>query len=319
MIISASRRTDIPACYSEWFFNRIKEGYVLVRNPMNPHQVSRISLRPDVVDGIVFWSKNPVPMMDHLDLLKPYPYYFQFTLTPYGTDVERNLPSKQDVLLPAFQRLSDRIGPERVIWRYDPILLSETYPISYHLEQFGNYARRLSGYTQKAVISFLDIYRNTKRNMEGLNPRLMDDSDVAAIAGGFSSIAGEYGLQISTCCEAVDLEQYGITHASCIDRSLMESICGCSLDLEKDKNQRAECGCASSIDIGTYNTCKNGCRYCYANYSQTFLAARKKDYRPDSPLLCSSLTQEDAVKERITASAKDYQLKLSFPPPDKTL
>ena len=127
MIISASRRTDIPTYYSEWFFNRIKEGYALVRNPMNAHQISKISLNPDVVDGIVFWTKNPTPMLDKLDRLKDYTYYFQFTLNAYGQDVEASIPSKNNVVIPAFQKLSDMIGPEKVIWRYDPIYLNETY------------------------------------------------------------------------------------------------------------------------------------------------------------------------------------------------
>ena len=136
MIISASRRTDIPTYYSDWFFNRIKEGFVFVRNPMNAHQISRIDLRPDVVDGIVFWTKNPLPMLDRLDLLKEYTYYFQFTLTSYGEDVESNIPSKSNVIIPSFQRLSDKLGPERVIWRYDPIFLSQKYSIDYHIHYF---------------------------------------------------------------------------------------------------------------------------------------------------------------------------------------
>ena len=163
MIISASRRTDIPTYYSDWFFNRIKEGFVFVRNPMNAHQISRIDLRPDVVDGIVFWTKNPLPMLDRLDLLKEYTYYFQFTLTSYGEDVESNIPSKSNVIIPSFQRLSDKLGPERVIWRYDPIFLSQKYSIDYHIHYFEMLAKRLSLYTKKCTISFLDYYCNTEK------------------------------------------------------------------------------------------------------------------------------------------------------------
>lgn len=166
MIISASRRTDIPTYYSDWFFNRIKEGFVFVRNPMNAHQISRIDLRPDVVDGIVFWTKNPLPMLDRLDLLKEYTYYFQFTLTSYGEDVESNIPSKSNVIIPSFQRLSDKLGPERVIWRYDPIFLSQKYSIDYHIHYFEMLAKRLSLYTKKCTISFLDYYCNTEKNFQ---------------------------------------------------------------------------------------------------------------------------------------------------------
>ena len=165
MIISASRRTDIPTYYSEWFFNRIEEGYALVRNPMNAHQISKISLRPDVVDGIVFWTKNPTPMMTKLDRLKDYTYYFQFTLNAYGQDVEASIPSKNNVIIPAFQKLSDMIGPEKVIWRYDPIFLNETYTFEYHIHYFEELAKRLSPYTKKCTISFLDFYRNTEKTL----------------------------------------------------------------------------------------------------------------------------------------------------------
>ena len=168
MIISASRRTDIPAYYADWFCNRIREGYVCVRNPMNFHQVSRIDLSPDVVDGIVFWTKNPLPLMARLEELRGYTFYFQFTLTPYGKDVEPCVPSKNDVILPAFQELSRRVGPERVIWRYDPILFTNRYTMDYHITFFSQLARRLEGYTRKCIISFVDLYRNTQTNMKGL-------------------------------------------------------------------------------------------------------------------------------------------------------
>ena len=171
MIISASRRTDIPTYYSTWFFNRLQEGYVLVRNPLNIHQVSKISLDPDVIDGIVFWTKNPIPMLDKLDRLKDYVYYFQFTLTSYGKDVETGIPSKKAVIIPAFQRLSDAIGPDRVIWRYDPIFLSETYSADYHIRFFEELAKKLSPYTKKCTISFIDMYRKTQKNVAGLSMR----------------------------------------------------------------------------------------------------------------------------------------------------
>lgn len=163
MIISASRRTDIPTYYSDWLLNRIKAGYVYVRNPMNVHQISKISLSPDVVDGIVFWTKNPIPMLDKLNALKDYMYYFQFTLNSYGVDVERNIPSKNNVIVPTFQRLSDLIGPDRVIWRYDPIFLSETYTTDYHIHYFEELAKRLSSYTKNARLVSLTSTATQKK------------------------------------------------------------------------------------------------------------------------------------------------------------
>ena len=165
MIISVSRRTDIPSYYSEWLFNRLNAGYAYVRNPMNPHRISEVSLSPDVVDGIVFWTKNPTPMLNRLHELQDYTYYFQFTLTPYGADVEKNIPSKNDIVIPTFQKLSSMIGKERVVWRYDPILLNDKYTMQYHMKYFRVLCDKLADHTEKCTISFLDLYKNIQRSI----------------------------------------------------------------------------------------------------------------------------------------------------------
>lgn len=298
MIISASRRTDIPTYYSEWFLNRIRDGYVYVRNPMNAHQISRISLLPDVVDGIVFWTKNPIPMLEKLDLLNDYMYYFQFTLNSYGPDVERNVPSKEQVVIPAFQRLSDMIGPERVIWRYDPIFLSQTYTADHHIRAFEKMAKQLSPYTKKCTISFLDFYRNTQNNIAPLAPLDFPPQEQERVAKNIAEIAHSYGLQVETCAEWLDLEQYGIEHARCIDDRLFSRLLGCPLDIKKDKNQRLECGCVESLDIGAYNTCHNGCRYCYANHSDKAILTNGENHDPTSPLLIGTVGPDDKITER---------------------
>ena len=164
MILSVSRRTDIPAFYSDWFFNRIREGFVYVRNPMNIHKISKIKLSPDVIDCIVFWSKNPCPMLSRLDELQPYMYYFQFTINPYDMKLEQNVPTKNGII-ETFRVLSDKIGPERVIWRYDPIILTDSISMNYHVKYFEELAKRLQGYTYTCVISFLDLYKKTERNI----------------------------------------------------------------------------------------------------------------------------------------------------------
>ena len=166
MILSVSRRTDIPNYYSEWFFNRIKERFVYVRNPMNEHQISKIDLSPDVVDCIVFWTKNPEPMITRLDELSKYNYYFQFTLTGYGKDIECNVPHKKEKMIPIFRELSRKIGKQKVIWRYDPIFFTKKYTPEYHLKAFEQIAMALKGYTEKCVISFVDVYAKNKRNMK---------------------------------------------------------------------------------------------------------------------------------------------------------
>lgn len=169
MIISASRRTDIPTYYSEWFLNRIRSGYVYVRNPMNIHHISKISLSPDVVDGIVFWTKNPSPMIERLNELNLYTYYFQFTVNPYGKDIEPNIPSKNDIIIPMFQRLSEKIGVRKMIWRYDPIILNSKYTISYHFDYFDKISKRLKNHLRKCTFSFLDMYKNTESNVRCLD------------------------------------------------------------------------------------------------------------------------------------------------------
>lgn len=308
MIISASRRTDLPAFYSEWLFNRLKEEFVLVRNPMNIHQIGKINLSPDVVDGIVFWTKNPVPMMDRLSELEKYTYYFQFTLTAYDRDVEPNIPSKNGLVIPAFQDLSKAIGRDRVIWRYDPIFFNERYTMEYHYKYFRVLASKLSDYTEKCTISFLDLYRNTERNVRPLNIQVETLEMQYELMGRFSEIAKEYGFYIDTCAEKIELESLAIPHACCIDKDRFERIGNCKLALGKDPNQRAECGCAASIDIGTYNTCKHGCLYCYANYSQNTVKKNAIAHNPNSPLLFGEIGEDDVIKERAIKSCKDNQI-----------
>lgn len=310
MIISASRRTDIPTYYSEWFFNRIKEGYVYVRNPMNVHQISKISLSPDVVDGIVFWTKNPIPMMSHLDKLKEYAYYFQFTVNSYGKDVEANVPSKNDIIVPAFRELSKKVGAEKVIWRYDPIMLTEKYSIDYHVNYFNELAKRLSGYTHKCVISFVDLYRNTQSHLKELNILPLGDKEMYELAERLVEIANKNNLIVESCAEKINLEQFGIQHGHCIDCNLFEKILKCKMNISKDKNQRPECGCMESIDIGAYNTCKNGCKYCYANFSQTTVNKNTGAHDPKSPLIFGNIMPEDKITERKMVSLKESQIGL---------
>lgn len=310
MIISASRRTDIPTYYSEWFYNRMKDGFVFVRNPMNIHQISKVSLSPDVIDGIVFWTKNPRPMMNKLDLLKDYMYYFQFTVNSYAQDIESNIPNKNDVIIPTFQELSKLIGLDRVIWRYDPVLLSHKYSIEYHIRYFEEIAKRLSGYTKKCIISFVDLYRNTQNNTKDLGLLPLDPNTMYEIAKRLVEIASQYGIVIESCAEKVNLEQFGIEHGHCIDCNLFEKLLGYKLDLEKDKNQREECGCMASIDIGMYNTCKNGCKYCYANYSANTVSKLSAAHDPSSPLISGVVGDDDVIKERVVKSCKDCQIRL---------
>lgn len=308
MILSVSRRTDIPNYYSDWFLARIKEGFLYVRNPMNTHQISRIDLSPEVVDCIVFWTKNPANMIEKLGDLQEYMYYFQFTLTGYGKDVEPNLPNKREVLIPTFQRLSERIGKERVIWRYDPILISKRYTMDYHLKAFEEIASNLMGYTERVVISFVDFYSKTQRNTRELEIKQITNEEMIALAGKMAQIASKYHFSMETCAEQINLHEAGILHGSCIDKKRIERLLGCKLNVKKDKNQREACGCLESVEVGAYNTCLNGCKYCYANFNNRKVEEHIKLYNRDSALLCGSISPDDRITERKVKSMKEKQM-----------
>ena len=266
MIISASRRTDIPAFYFDWFLNRLRAGFVDVVNPFNRRQVSRVSLAPQAVDCIVFWTKDPAPMLVKLATLEAYPYYVQISITPYGSDVETNLRPKA-AIIKTVQNLSSMLERHRVVWRYDPILLNERYTITSHLEWFKRSLEQLAPSVERCVISFIDMYTKAKKNTQGLNLRELTEDEMHELAAGFADIAKGCGVKLQTCSEAVALEQYGITHGACIDSGLVERIMGKPLRIGKAKSQRPLCDCVESFDIGGYDTCIHGCRYCYANAS----------------------------------------------------
>lgn len=310
MILSASRRTDIPNYYSEWLARRFRAGFLCVRNPMNFRQVSRITLNPNVIDCIVFWTKNPAPMLPYLDEYRRYMYYFQFTLTGYGKDIEPGLPDKRRILIPAFCELADRIGRDRVIWRYDPIFLSDHYTLDYHVKAFTRIAEALAGRTRRVVIGFLDDYEKTKRNMKGINIQGLTKEKMRRLAHSFAVIAGRYGMEIQTCAEKIDLSEYGITHGACIDREYIEHLLGCRLRAGKDHGQRPECRCMESVEIGSYHTCRNGCRYCYANFSDGRVQARIRDFDVDSPILCGKMEPEDRITERKMKTLRENQMTL---------
>lgn len=310
MILSVSRRTDIPNYYSDWFYERIRDGYLYVRNPMNFHQVSKINLSPEVVDCIVFWTKNPQPMMARLEELADYSYYVQFTLTGYGNDIEPGVPHKRDRMIAVFQELSERLGNHRVIWRYDPILFNPVYTKEYHLHAFGQIAESLKGYTRKCVISYVDSYAKIQKRMKALELREPEKEEIRAFSRELSRIAQNAGMEIGACAEAMDLTDCGISRNHCIDQALIEAITGCPLKAGKDKNQRPECGCVESIDIGSYDTCRNGCKYCYASRSDEVILRNYRNYRVNSPILCGELTPEDRITERKTASFKETQMRL---------
>ena len=294
MVISVSRRTDIPAFYTEWFLNRIKAGYVDVINPFNTKQANRISLKKEDIDCFVFWTKNPRPLLDRIDELDGYNYYFQYTINSYGTDMEPNVPSKSEELINTFIELSNKIGKDKVIWRYDPIIFTNKYNKEWHIKYFELLAKKLANYTTKCVFSFVDLYAKTKRNTKGLDIIEMTEADMEYIASEFSKIAKKYNLELATCCEAIDLDKYGIKHNSCIDGELIKKLFGIEVSDKRDA-QREYCGCIKCNDIGAYNTCKHQCKYCYATFNNDAVLDNEKKYNPNSSLLVGELTDDVKV------------------------
>ena len=309
MIISASRRTDIPALYPEWFINRIKAGFLLTRNPLNKTRISRIDLSPDKIDCIVFWTKNPEPAFQYLDLLKRYNYYFHFTLTPYDSSIEINLPDKSK-LIESFKKLSDTIGPERVIWRYDPVFYTGKYDYSYHIRSFRKLAKSLSGYTERCMYSFLTVYQKCERNMKAVPFSIPAMDDILKLSEAFAQISNAEGIKLQTCAEKIDLTDFGITRGKCIDDDLISKLKGKELTIPKDRNQRESCLCASSVDIGAYNTCTNRCVYCYANYNHDLALAKYINHNAKSEIITGDLSGNEIIKDRIEAGSDSQQLKL---------
>jgi hypothetical protein len=310
MIISASRRTDIPAFYSKWMMNRLHAGYVLVPNPRNPLHFSRIALNPQSVDCIVFWTKSPAPMLSKLKEISAmgYPFYFQFTLTPYGRDLEQNLPLKTN-LIQTFQALSRTIGAERVVWRYDPVILTDRMGIEFHLQSFKTLAGMLEGYTHRCIFSFLDLYPKVTRSLRGILVKRIQQQEIMQIAEGFSAVAQKHQMKLFTCCESDDLSRFGIAHAACIDPNIIESILGCPIRVKKDTGQRPGCGCVESIDIGSYDCCRYGCRYCYATSTPSAALKNAARHDPCSPTLLGHLPDSAIVTERKMVSIQERQMK----------
>ena len=297
VILSASRSTDIPAFYAEWFLRRLQEGWCGWINPFN-QQKYRVSF--DQTRMIVFWSKNPEQMLRQLNQVEGLgfkQYYFQFTLNDYVIEeLEPKVPPVEE-RIDTFRRLVDRIGKERVIWRFDPLLLTDKISVEVLLNRIGNIGMQLKGYTEKLVFSFIDIssYRKVQRNLSGLGIHEFTAEEQSQFARGLAELNNELHLELATCGELVDLSAYGIKHNKCVDDDLMMRLfhddaelmdfIGAEYDMfngwqikksKKDKGQRKACGCIISKDIGAYNTCPHLCRYCYANFSDELVMRNRQ-------------------------------------------
>ena len=309
MIINTGQRTDIPAFYSEWFSNRLKDGFVCVRNPYNPEQVSRYRLSPDVVDVIGFCTKNPSPMFKYMNLLKEYGQYWFVTITSYGRDIEPNVPDKHK-LIEDFKNLSHMVGKNSMGWRYDPIFISDRYTEEYHIHAFEQIAASLEGCTETVVISFIDLFPKVRRNFP--EAREVTREQMIRLGKEMIKIASLHGMTVKPCAEGDELSKYGADCGGCMRISDYEKAIGKRLDAPKKKGARAACACYLTCDIGAYNTCRHLCKYCYANADPKIVITQSKLHDPKSPFLIGNYSDGDKIHDVPQKSWIDEQMILPF-------
>ena len=294
MILMVSGRTDIPAFYTKWFMKRLEEGYLDVRNPFNPKLVSRINFNN--VDLIMFCTKNPLPIMPCLkDINKPI--LFHITLTPYKKDIEPNVINKKKII-EGIKEISNIIGKENTIVRYDPIFISNKYNINYHIKAFDKLCNLLNGYIDEIIVSFLDNYKNVSNNIKYLQYKNLTDEDYKNIGINFYESANKNNIKVKTCFEKKNLVEYGFVSGDCISKELAYKLTGKKFNKQTIRKGNL-CNCVTTVDIGVYNTCNHLCKYCYANYDEEKVKDNILKHNPNSSLLIGELQSDDIIKERI--------------------
>lgn len=294
MILNVSGRTDVVAFYTPWFMNRYKAGFFDVRNPFYPKQVSRINLRD--VDAIVFCTKNPIPILNHLHEISK-PILFQVTLTPYKKDIEPNVADKS-LIIDAIKKVSDIVGVENVSVRYDPIFLSDKYDVDYHIKAFDKMCTLLDGYVKTIIVSFIDDYKNVRRNAGALRKREFMEEDYKRIGEVFSTSASAHGMTVQTCFEERNLLEYGFVKGDCVPHEVAYKLTGKKFK-EWTARRGGKCGCVQMVDVGDYNSCLHLCKYCYANYDEVKVKSNVAKHDPNSSLLIGELEPDDIIKERV--------------------
>ena len=293
MILNVSGRTDIVAFYTPWFINRFHEGFFDVRNPFNPKMISRILVED--IDMILFCTKNPLPIIPYLKEIKK-PILFQVTLTGYKQEIEKNVIDKKKIL-EGIKELSNLLGKENVVVRYDPIFLSDTYTLSYHIKAFEHICEELDGKISKIIISFLDIYKNVEKNQAILNYQEFREDDYKTLAEKFSRIAHSHNMIVHTCFEERNLVEYGLDEGECLSKQIAYMMTGKKYPLWKARGGK-KCQCVEMVDIGAYNTCPHLCKYCYANYEEKEVLKNREKHNPNSSLLIGEIKKDDVIKIR---------------------
>lgn len=303
MIINTGGRTDTVQYYTKWLLNRFRQGYVLSRNPLFPNKVTRYELTPDKVDCVVFCSKNYKPILPYLhEITDKFNTYFHYTITAYGKDIEPGVPEVEESM-ETLVELSKIVGKKRVSWRYDPVLLIEKYTIERHFQTFELMAEKLAPHIDRCIFSFVEMYKKLEYNMPEIIPLSAEDMD--KLAKGLGTAAKKYGMHIQTCGTNGDFSHYGIHSSGCMTLDILGAANGIEFKNLRHKGMRQGCHCIESRDIGAYDTCMNGCKYCYANKNPHKAFDNFKLHDPNSPLLLGNVKPDDTI---VQGAQKTFQV-----------
>ena len=295
MIIHVGGRTDIVNYYTPWLLNRLREGYAYSRNPFARENVYKLSLKPEDVDCLLFCSKNYPPILKHIDGIdEKYNILCNYTITAYGRDVEPKVPTINQSIK-TLGRLSDIVGRNKILWRYDPILLTEKYTVEKHLEMFEYMAEKISPLVYRCIFSFVDMYKKVEENMSEIIP--LTEEDKVKLLKGIGEISERYNIYTQSCATNESYEKYGIHAAGCTTREILEQAHNVVYKNVKGTGIRDNCHCIPSRDIGAYNSCLSECKYCYANRKPEIPKNVIKLHDEKSPLLLGHLKENDKLIE----------------------
>lgn len=295
MIINTGSRTDTVQYYSDWLLKRFKEGFVYSRNPLFPNIVTRYELNPNILDCVVFCSKNYEPILDRLtEITDKFNTYFHYTITAYGRDIEPNVPTI-DESIETLIKLSKIVGKQRIAWRYDPILLTKKYTKQVHYNTFDYMSKRLSPHIDRCIFSFVDMYKKLETNMPEII--ILNNNDKIEIAKNIGSIAKKHNMIIQTCATIEDFKQFRILQTGCMTSEILGNANNITFKKVRHSGNRQGCKCIENRNIGDYDTCPNGCKYCYANKNPQIAQENYKKHNPNDLMILGNLKPTDEIQQ----------------------
>ncbi len=310
MIINTGSRTDTVQYYTPWLLKCFEQGFVYSRNPMFPNKITKYELNPEVLDCIIFCSKNYEPILPYIKTItNKFNTYFHYTITAYGKDIEPNVPDI-DKSIETLIQLSEIVGKQRIAWRYDPILLTKKYTKEIHYKTFDYMAKNLSPYIDRCIFSFVEMYQKLKTNMPEII--LLNNQDKDELAKNIGNIAQKYNIIIQTCATSNNYEQYGILKSGCLTAEILGKANNIKFKQIKHSGNRHDCNCLECRNIGDYDTCPNGCKYCYANQNPTIAKLNYEKHNPNSQLILGDINENDEIQQSNQKSflVKCEQIKL---------